>query len=253
MKKTSLEDLHREHRPDAIEQRLRQTAASENVSDAVLGAIDGCITTFAVVSGAVGAQFPVSVALVLGFANLLSDGFSMAVSNYESIKAQHEFIDGIRRMEAEHIATVPEGEREEVRQIFRAKGFDGAQLEQIVDTICSDERLWIDTMLTEEHGVQKTGASPWRAALTTFVAFLTAGAIPLIPLFFNALPVQRQFVLSAALAALVFFLIGMLKSLVFARPVIRSGLSTLLTGSVAAGLSFMTGYVLRAVMGIATL
>ncbi|HJV51791.1 MAG TPA: VIT1/CCC1 transporter family protein, partial [Noviherbaspirillum sp.] len=120
-------------------------------------------------------------------------------------------------------------------------------------TICSDERLWIDTMLTEEHGVQKTGASPWRAALTTFVAFLTAGAIPLIPLFFNALPVQRQFVLSAVLAALVFFLIGMLKSLVFARPVIRSGLSTLLTGSVAAGLSFMTGYVLRAVMGIATL
>lgn len=253
MKKTSLEDLHREHRPDAIEQRLRQTAASENVSDAVLGAIDGCITTFAVVSGAVGAQFPVSVALVLGFANLLSDGFSMAVSNYESIKAQHEFIDGIRRMEAEHIATVPEGEREEIRQIFRAKGFEGTQLEQIVDTICSDERLWIDTMLTEEHGVQKTGASPWRAALTTFCAFLAAGAIPLIPLFFNALPVQRQFILSAVLAALVFFLIGMLKSLVFARPVIRSGLSTLLTGSVAAGLSFLTGYVLRAATGIASL
>lgn len=250
MKKPSLEELHRQHRPEVIEERLRRSSPSQNVSDAVLGGIDGCITTFAVVAGAIGGQFSSAVALVLGFANLAADGFSMAVSNYESIKAQQEFIEGVRRTEEEHIDRVPEGEREEIRQIFRQKGFDGAHLETIVDTICQDRRLWVETMLTEEHGLQKVTASPWRSAIVTFLAFIAAGAIPLIPLFFAALHAQQQFMLSFALAAVVFFLIGMLKSLVFAKPVLRAGFGTLLTGSTAAALAYLTGYLLRTLAGI---
>ena len=75
MKKTSNEELIRDHRPEVIEQRLRQPPKSQNISDAVLGGIDGCVTTFAVVSGAVGAGFSSSVALVLGFANLFAGRF----------------------------------------------------------------------------------------------------------------------------------------------------------------------------------
>lgn len=245
VKKTSLEALHQEHRPEAIAQRLRQAARPQHVSDAVLGGIDGCITTFAVVCGAVGAQFPASVALVLGFANLVADGFSMAVSNYESIKTQREFIEGVRRTEEEHIERIPEGEREEIRQIFRQKGFDGDDLARIVDTISQDKRLWVDTMLTEEHGLQKAGARPWRSALATFLAFLVAGAIPLLPLFLGGWTIRQQFALSVCLAAVVFFLIGTLKSMVFARPLLRAGLGTLLTGGMAAGLAYLTGYLLR--------
>ena len=77
------------------------------------------MTTFAVVSGTVGAGFPSSVAVVLGIANLLADGFSMAISSYESIKAQQEYIESVRLSEAKHIEAVPDGEREEIRQIFR--------------------------------------------------------------------------------------------------------------------------------------
>lgn len=249
MKKNSIETLRREHRPEAIEQRLRRAVRPQHVSDAVLGGIDGCITTFAVVAGAIGAQLPMSVALVLGFANLVADGFSMAVSNYESIKSQGELIEGTRRTEEEHIAVIPEGEREEIRQIFRQKGFSGEDLESIVDTISQDKRLWVDTMLTEEHGLQKAGASPWQSALATFLAFLVAGAIPLLPLFLRAFSAQQQFLLSTILAGLVFFLIGMLKSLLFGTPVLRAGLSTLLAGSAAAGLAFATGYLLQSVAG----
>lgn len=250
MKKYSLDDLRREHQPDAIEARLNSEGRQRTVPDAVLGGIDGCITTFAVVSGAVGAQFPVAVALVLGFANLVADAFSMAVSNYESSKAQGELIAGVRRAEQEHIAQVPEGEREEIRQIFRRKGFEGESLDLIVDTITRNERLWVDTMLTEEHGLQKTAASPVRAALATFAAFLAAGAVPLMPLLAGGMTMQQQFAVSAVLAGVVFFLIGMLKSLAFSRPMIRSGLGTLATGGAAAGLAFLTGYLLREVAGV---
>lgn len=249
---TSIETLRHQHRPEAIQERLRRNAAPQHVSDAVLGGIDGCITTFAVVSGVIGAQFPVAVALVLGFANLVADGFSMAVSNYESIKAQSEFVEGMRRVEERHIAVIPEGEREEIRQIFRQKGFEGSNLERIVETISNDKRLWVDTMLTEEHGLQKVSGSPWRSALATFLAFLAAGAIPLLPLFFGGLGASAQFAYSAMLAGLVFFLIGMIKSLVFRMPAFRAGLATFMTGSIAASLAYATGYLLQSVAAGAT-
>lgn len=240
-----------EHSPEAIAERLEDSSGSpQYVSDAVLGGIDGCVTTFAVVSGTVGAGFSATVALVLGLANLLADGFSMAISNYESIKAQHEYKESMRRIEQQEIEQVPEGEREEIRQIFQQKGFEGEVLDKIVDTICKDEDLWIETMLVEEHGIQKTPPNPWKSATTTFLAFLFVGAMPLLPFLIPGLERQQQFIFSACLAGVMFFAIGTLKSLVFDKPAIRSGFKTLITGGAAAGLAFLTGYILRELFGI---
>lgn len=250
MKRQSDTDLQLEHQPEEITQRLNKPPQPQNLSDAILGAIDGCVTTFAVVSGAFGAGFSPAVALILGFANLLADAFSMAVSNYEAMKAQIELSDKIRQSEEEHIKRIPEGEREEIRQIFQQKGFEGETLETIVETICQDKDLWIETMLMEEHGIQKSNPSPIRSALTTFVAFILVGAIPLLPFLMPNLEMQSQFIISAGLAGLMFFLIGMLKSLFLAKPILISGLSTLLTGGTAAGLAFLTGYILREIVGI---
>lgn len=250
MSDISHEELRREHHPEVIKKRLKKTSRPQNISDAVLGGIDGCVTTFAVVSGAVGAGFSAQVAVVLGFANLLADGFSMAVSNFESVKAQHEFMENIKKKEEEHIRLIPEGELEEIRQIFRQKGFEGDTLEEIVKTISSDQKIWIDTMLMEEHGLQKTAVKPWKSGAITFFAFLAAGTIPLIPLFITEWDIQHQFTLSAVLAGIVFFSIGTLKSLFLAKPFFISGLSTLLTGGAAATLAFLTGYLLRMLFGI---
>lgn len=251
MKNNANKELHHEHRPEAIKKRLNNSKKPQNVSDAVLGGIDGCVTTFAIVSGAVGAGFPSSVALVLGFANLFADGFSMGVSNYESIIAQQEHVEGLKRTEEEHIEKVPEGEREEIRQIFQHKGFEGEVLEEIVKTISQDRRLWVDTMLAEEHGMAKHSSSPWRSAITTFVAFLIVGAMPLLPFLVSNLSMQQQFLISSFIAGVMFFSIGMLKSLIFSMPIFISGLRTLLTGGTAAALAYLTGYILRTVFNIA--
>lgn len=250
MKKTSLEQLHREHQPDAIEKRLNTSNNPQTISDAVLGAIDGCITTFAVVCGAFGAGFSASVALILGFANLLADGFSMAVSNYEASKAQLELREQARRMEEEHIDRIPGGEREEIRQLFHMKGFSGEVLETIVTTISQDRQLWVETMLVEEHGLPKAEITPWRSAGVTFATFLLAGSIPLLPFFVGGLEMRWHFILSAALAGAVLFAIGTLKSLVFAKPILRAGLGTLLTGGAAAALAYLTGYLLQQTVGV---
>ncbi len=250
MARTKKEELFLEHQPQMIKKRLRLAPKSEYISDAVLGGIDGCVTTFAVVSGAFGAGFPSSVAVVLGFANLIADGFSMAISNYESNTAKLEFNESVRKSEEKHINEIPEGELEEVRQIFRSKGFEGETLEMIVETISCDKDLWIETMLREEHGIDKAVSNPWLAAGTTFFAFVFVGTVPLIPFLIATMQVQHQFMMSAGLAGGMFFLIGMLKSLMLAKPIFLSGLRTLLTGGTAAGLAFVVGYILREAFGI---
>ena len=250
MKKDIDEELTREHHPELIRQRLQRTPRSQNVSDAVLGGIDGCVTTFAVVSGVVGAGLPSSVAVILGFANLVADGFSMAVSNYESHRSKQDYIESVKRSEERHIEVVPEGEREEIRQIFRKKGFEGDVLETIVSTISEDKKLWIDTMLTEEHGIHKISPSPWTSAGATFFAFILIGAMPLLPFLVSTLQMQQKFFVSAIVAGMMFFMIGMLKSFVFDKPLIPSGLRTLLIGGIAAGLAFYTGHILREVFGV---
>ena len=252
MKNTAKEELIREHNPEVIRKRLALGPKRQNISDAVLGGIDGCITTFAVVSGSVGAGFPSSVAVILGFSNLFADGFSMAISNYESSKAEQEYFESIKQSEEKHIEEVPEGEKEEIRQIFQAKGFAGELLEKIVDTITADKRIWLEIMLMEEHGLSKTIRNPSISAGVTFLAFIIVGAIPLLPYIVAHLEMNQQFSISAFLAGTMFFLIGMLKSLALAKPVFLSGIRTLLTGGAAAALSYFTAYVLREIFNITT-
>ena len=239
--------LEREHHPDAIRARLERTPRQQVVSDAVLGGIDGCVTTFAVVCGVVGASFSPLVAIVLGLANLLADGFSMAVSNFESVKASIEHGEGLRRQEHEHIDVVPEGEREEIRQVFAAKGFSGQTLDRIVETITADRDLWVETMLVEEHGLQTTPGDPFRSALATFLSFVMVGLVPLVPFLFSGLSLLVQFQWSAILAGTMFFAVGTLKSLALKGPLWRSGFRTLLTGGIAAMLAYGAGHVLRSV------
>jgi VIT1/CCC1 family predicted Fe2+/Mn2+ transporter len=198
-----------------------------------------------VVSGAVGAGFDAIVPLVLGMANLLADGFSMAVSNYESAKAQGDYRDQLRREEESHIERIPAGERDEIRLIFSQKGFSGSLLEQIVNTICSDKRLWVDTMLSEELGLEKTPRKPLLSALVTFISFILVGAVPLAPFLIAGLQIMHQFWLSAALAGMMFFAVGLTKGLFIKGRTLSSGFSTLLTGGLAAGLSFLVGHILR--------
>jgi VIT1/CCC1 family predicted Fe2+/Mn2+ transporter len=241
-------DLEIDHLPESIRSRLEQRRHSY-LGDGVLGAIDGTVTTFAVVAGAMGAGFSGIVVIILGFANLLADGFSMAVSNYLGTKSQQQRVAQTRRWEERHIQEIPAGEREEIAQIFARKGFAGDVLERIVETITADRRLWVDTMLTEEHGLQLDGPSPVRAGLATFLAFLLVGLVPLVPFLLPGLDPSQRFVTSAVATGLAFLTVGVAKGMVLEQPLVRSGLETLLTGGIAAVLAYLVGSWLREAFG----
>src|SRR4051812_6159532 len=202
--------MEHDHSPEAISRRLAGSPRQNYLRDWVYGGIDGAVTTFAVVAGVVGAGLSARTVLILGAANLLADGFSMAASNYSGTKTEKDDKDRLRAVEERHIDLVPEGELEEVRQIFKAKGFDGNFLEAVVEVITADRQRWVETMLREEYGLPETVRSPIIAAANTFLAFLVCGFVPLLP-FVASLP--EPIYLSTASTAAVFFAIGSFKSL----------------------------------------
>lgn len=234
--------MEHEHSADSIRARLAAGPRFNYVRDWIYGGIDGSVTTFAIVSGVVGAELSPTVILVLGFANLVADGFSMAASNYIGTRSEVEDLEHLEAVENRHIDVTPEGEREEVRQIYREKGFEGDELERVVELITADRKRWVRTMLTEEYGLPREVRSPRLAAASTFSAFLLCGLAPLLPFLFG---LEGAFGLSTLLTGAVFFAIGSIRSRWSTSPWWRSGLETLLVGSAAAGLAYVIGALLR--------
>lgn len=230
------------HSPAEIAARLADGPKANYLRDWVYGGIDGAVTTFAVVAGVVGADLSSRVVLILGAANLLADGFSMAAGNYSGTKAELDDYERIRRMEERHIRLVPEGEREEIRQLFAGKGFEGQDLERAVDVITSSEQRWVDMMVAEEHGVPLAGRSPMLASVATFIAFFICGLVPLLPFFAGS---SASVVLSVAMTAIVFFAIGSLKSRWSTSRWWRSGAETLIIGLMAAAVAYGVGVALK--------
>lgn len=244
--------LEHEHSPEAIAARLDSVMHHTTLGDFVLGAIDGTVTTFAIVAGVTGAGLPVGAAIVLGLANVLADGFSMAVGNYLKARADRQVLERYRRVEEKHIRRDPEGEREEIRQIYAAKGFEGEMLEEIVNVITQDRRRWVDTMLTEEWGLQLEPPSPLRSGTVTFLAFLLAGMVPIIPLLFVAMLTPTiTFAISAVAAAVTFLIIGAIRGRVTQQGIAFCALETLLVGGVAATLAYLVGLALHRYTGMA--
>lgn len=225
-----------------------------SLEDFVYGATDGAVTTFAVVAGVVGASLSPSIVLILGFANLLADGFSMAIGNYLSAKAQREYIEKARKREEWEIDHLVEQEKQEIRDIYTKKGFKAELLDEIVRVITSRRKVWVDTMMREELGLIENSKRPRDAAVTTFAAFNIIGLIPLLP--FVAMFVIGSSLVSAADAftysviftAAAFFLIGSVKGRIVQKPLLRSGLNTLLIGGIAAAVAFAIGYLLNLIV-----
>src|SRR5262245_18835256 len=116
MKPLERDDLHSDHTQEAIANRLAAATGHSYLGDFVLGAVDGAVTTFAVVAGGAGAGLSNGIVLILGFSNVLADGFSMAAGNFLRARADQLLLERFRRMEETHIEHIPDGEREEIRQ-----------------------------------------------------------------------------------------------------------------------------------------
>jgi VIT1/CCC1 family predicted Fe2+/Mn2+ transporter len=226
------------HSQSEVEERIGQPPGRGYLRDIVYGAIDGSVTTFAIVAGVAGAGLSPLVIVALGLANVLADGFSMAAGNYSATKTELDDIQRLREIEARQIDEAPAGEARELRQILRMKGLSGRPLDAAARQIARNREAWIQIMLEGEYGLAAVDPHPMRAAAATFGAFLVAGMIPLLPFLFG---LPEAFTLSSVLTMTTFFLIGAYKSVWSLAPWWRSGLETLAIGGAAASIAYGVG------------
>lgn len=233
------------------QEKLRQITKGEYVADFVYGANDGIITTFAIVTGAVGASLPTSVVIILGLANLLADGFSMGASSFLSTLSERNFHRSIKQEQAEDIDERPEIAREEVRSILREWSVPRDILNPLVSVFTRDRRKWISFIMRNEFNITDEDTKhPFRHGLATFVAFVIAGFLPLIPYIFGLK--GNQFIISIIATGAALFFTGAAQSLLTNKKWwLRSGVQMLIVGGVAAAVSFSIGFLLKSAFGVA--
>ncbi len=219
----------------------------DHLGELVYGGIDGSVTTFAVVAGATGAGLASEVVIILGFANLFADGFSMSVGAYLSSKSGKQMYERERKKEYQEIEDVPEDEVEEVREIFTELGFEGELLEQVVDKITENEDRWVDVMMKYELDLIPEKKSAAMVGVSTFISFLIFGLLPLLSYLIDVwYPLDLDmFVVSSLLTAVAFAYIGWFKSYITKTGHLQSILETLGLGASAALLAYFAGDVLE--------
>ncbi len=233
------------HAAQASEQHRH--AQGRYIKSAVYGGLDGIVTTFAVVAGVAGASLSSGVVLILGFANLLADGLSMAIGDYLSTRAEQQYEAAERQREQWEVEHFPEGEKRELMELYVDKGMPEEDARQMVDILARHKEAWVDVMMTEELGIVESEESPLVNALVTFCSFATFGLVPLLAyLLARITPViaGHMFLIASLSTAATLFVLGVLKTRVTGRHWLRAGLETLIVGGLAATAAYAVGAVL---------
>lgn len=220
------------------------------IKDIVYGANDGIITTFAIVTGAVGAGFPTTVIVVLGIANVLADGFSMAASNFLGTKSENDLFNKEKKRELYEVENMPEKEKGEIMEVFQSHNFNAEDSKKLVELVSGNKDFWIDFMMRYELEMNiPDEGSEWKASLLTFLSFVFAGSLPLLPFFFPG-GSELTFLYSMIATGLALFTVGAARNLITSVNWIVSGLEMLFVGGVAASVSYGVGYLISAVFGV---
>ena len=215
---------------------------SRYLSEFVYGGIDGSITTFAVVAGATGANLDTSIVIVLGFANLLADGFSMSIGAFLSAKTNVQRANKRARAAASLFESNQTKARERVITFFQSKGFDGSLLAQNVDFVMHDKERFVNTLVSEANETTER-KSPSMVGWATYVSFILMGLVPLLcfvwdyAIGFNG----DKFLWSSLFTGCAFVLIGFLKSYVTLESIWKGIAETLALGALAAAVAFFVG------------
>ena len=232
-------------RPDGFYHR----EAGKYVKDAVYGANDGIITTFAIVAGVAGADLSATTIMLLGIANLFADGFSMAVSSWLSATSEKDVYHRERSVEEWELHHQRADERAEMQRMLASRGYTEADAKNLTELLIKNKDFWLDIMMREELSLFAFSSRPFRNALITFCAFVGAGIVPLLLYFVFPPDYPSLFWLAAALTGAALFLIGSLRSLFTSRRWFFAGLEMLMVGGIAAIIAYTIGAFAKTLIG----
>jgi VIT1/CCC1 family predicted Fe2+/Mn2+ transporter len=227
--------LHDHHDPHRHDSRL---------SEVILGGQDGLVNVLGVILGVAAATSDARIVIAAGLAATFAESISMGAVAYTSTLATDDLYASEREREYRHIRLAPDVEIEEIRDIYRKKGFEGEMLERIVGVITSNPDVWVNVMMSEEFKMTPPEkSSAFTSALIVGFSALVGSLIPLFPFFFWH--VGLSIPLSIVIAALTLFIVGVYKARVTVGKPLRSGMQMAVIGTVSALAGYVVGLIFK--------
>lgn len=231
-------------------EKIVHNSKGKYIKSIVYGGLDGIITTFAVVAGSVGGELSFKVVLILGFSNLLADGFSMAVGDFLSTKSQNEYEKTVRHKKQIAIMENPEQEAEQIKASLAEQGIDEQDANLLVTTLAKYEEPFVNQIMKMEYGSSTTEDSPLKNAIVTFLSFSVFGVVPLLiyvlSMYIPGL-LQNAFYIAALLTGMTLFILGAAKSKITQSNWLKSGFEMLVIGGLAALVAYGVGVILGSI------
>jgi vacuolar iron transporter family protein len=222
--------------------------SGQYIKSAVYGGLDGTVTTFAVVAGSQGASLTTGVVLILGFANLIGDGLSMAIGDYLSTKSENEYHNAERAREKWEVENYPQGEKKEMVELYESKGIAKKDATSMVEIMAKYKEAWVDLMMVEELGIMQSKESPMKNAVVTFLSFVIFGFIPLLTYVLSSSFIflhTHTFLIATLLTILTLFCLGAMRIKFTGLNLFRSGMEMVIVGGIASFAAYLIGYFLQ--------
>lgn len=213
-------------------------SSSNFISDIVIGMSDGLTVPFALAAGVSNAVSDTHIVTTAGLAELVAGAISMGLGGYLAGKTELEHYAAEKKNEYDEVATIPEKEKQEVRDIFAGFGLSPQVQELATNEIIRDKDKWVGFMMQYELGLSEP--DPKRAtksAANIGLSYVAGGIVPLLPYFFVDTPLQGLKI-SAIVALCCLFVFGWFKSKATGQPLFSGAVRVTIIGAVAASAAF---------------
>lgn len=218
---------------------------SFNLPEIILGGQDGLVNVLGVILGVAAATVSSKIVIVAGLAATFAESISMGAVAYTSRLAEADYYQSELERESWEIDRLPKGEREEIKALYENYGFQGKTLDEIIDRITADKKVWLKVMMEQElrlEPIDRKKVLP-TAVLVCISAFI-GSLIPLTPFFF--LPVKLAMLISIGVTALTLFAVGYYKAQkTLGRHLFKQGLEMMIIGVVSALVGYLVGVILK--------
>jgi vacuolar iron transporter family protein len=206
--------------------------------DVILGGQDGLVNVLGISLGLSAAGANSSIILAAGLAATITESISMGAVAYTSTLAERDRYLAEQEQERAEIRQDPEMERDEIRQIYRQKGFSGELLERVVQTISSNHDAWVATMMSEELHLEPVDTQVvLRTSIVVAIAAVIGSLIPLLPMIL--IPAPLAIPVTVLICALVLFGVGYYQARTYVGDWRKTGLQFVAIGLGAAFLGYL--------------
>lgn len=230
-------DKHKKSEDHKLENPLR---------DVILGGQDGLVNALGIILGFSAVSSDTRVLIITVIAASIAESLSMGAVAYTSALSQKDYYDAERKKESKEIDESPEMEKEEIRRIYEQKGIKGNVLDELVTTISSNKKIWLDVMMAEERHIEPIHTKKiLKSSVIVTIATTIGHFIPLFPFFFTSH--LQGIIIAVTISAIALFIVGVYQALSLVGSWWKSGLRMLLIGLGAAALGYIIAILFRSV------